>query len=350
MALHRQIIDGIISQADHVANNNAPGTAAVCRALLSLAEGDTACGRRIAAWHPEAVLRDAMPLRIAGGLHDLFRRGVEPALGTIYTGILTDQDAVDALVGDVVARHDADLLRWFDSAPQTNEAGRSASFVGALHWLASRTVPAFELNEIGASAGMNLLIDRYAYDLGGITSGPLDAPVTIRPIWNGPPPQSDRFDISSVQGCDLNPVDVRNDTAASRLMAYTWPENPERFQRMEAGIAMIRHRAVDLVAADAADWVEMRLAQPQQSGTTRVLLHSIVWQYLPDMTQHRIQAAMREAGAKATEDKPLAWISLETNRATFRHELKVSHWPGGAEPVMLAEAHAHGTWINWQAD
>jgi hypothetical protein len=76
-------------------------------------------------------------------------------------------------------------------------------------------------------------------------------------------------------------------------------------------------------------------------------MHSIVWQYLPEAVQQRIQAAMADAGAKATADKPLAWISLETNRATFRHELKVSYWPGGGEPVLLGEAHAHGIWVNW---
>jgi hypothetical protein len=67
--------------------------------------------------------------------------------------------------------------------------------------------------------------------------------------------------------------------------------------------------------------------------------------------QRRIQTAMAEAGAKATADKPLAWISLETNRATFRHELKVSYWPGGGnDPFLLGEAHAHGIWVNWLMD
>jgi hypothetical protein len=89
------------------------------------------------------------------------------------------------------------------------------------------------------------------------------------------------------------------------------------------------------------------LAQPQRAGTTRVLMHSIVWQYLPDAAQQRIEAAMAAAGANATAETPLAWVSLETNRATFRHELKMRYWPGGEEAVLLGEAHAHGAWINW---
>ena len=48
----------------------------------------------------------------------------------------------------------------------------------------------------------------------------------------------------------------------------------------------------------------------------------------------------------------LAWVRLETNRATFRHELTVRHWPDGAgqaagAPVLLGTAHAHGAWVEW---
>jgi hypothetical protein len=333
-------------QADHAAHNDAPATAAVCRALIALARGGTACGARIANW-PGDVLADAMPLRLAGGLHHLFRKGEAPELGAVYAREVHAQDSVDAIVADVVARHDAELLSWFDGPPQTNEAGRSSSFVAALHWLASRTTGVFELNEIGSSAGMNLLIDRYGYDLGGVVSGPADAPCTIRPDWQGPPPPAMPFKIANVRGCDIQPVDVRDNAAADRLIAYIWPEANARFERMEAGIAMIRDRAVDLVQADAADWITAWLAEPQEAGVTRVLMHSIVWQYIPAERQAMIERAMAEAGAAATAERPLAWIALETNRATFRHELKVRYWPGGGEPHLLGEAQAHGAWVRW---
>lgn len=341
-----EIARDIGAQADHVAANDAPATAAICRALIALARGDTACGRRIADW-PGDVLADAMPLRLVGGLHHLFRKGEAPALGAIYAREVTEQAQIDAIVAEVVAAHDAELLPWFDGPPQTNEAGRSASFVAALHWLASRTTAVFELGEIGSSAGMNLLIDRYRYDLGGVVSGPVDAPCTIRPAWQGAPPPDTPFRIASVRGCDLQPIDVRDDAAADRLIAYIWPEAHARFERMEAGIAMIRQRAVDLVEADAADWITARLAEPHEPGVTRVLMHSIVWQYIPDERQAMIERAMAEAGAQATAERPLVWIALETNRATFRHELKVRYWPGGGEPHLLGEAQAHGAWVRW---
>jgi hypothetical protein len=89
------------------------------------------------------------------------------------------------------------------------------------------------------------------------------------------------------------------------------------------------------------------LGRLQEDGVTRVLSHSIVWQYLPASTQQAITAMMEEAGKAATADKPLAWIALETNRETFKHELSVRYWPGGEQPVKLAEAHPHGAWVEW---
>lgn len=346
MNRRQEIEEQIAAQADHVLANDAPATAAICRAMITLADGNTACGRRIADWSGD-VLADAMPLRLAGGLHHLFRLGEAPELGDVYNRSITDQREIDAHVSAVVARHDAALLPWFDGPPQTNEAGRSASFIAALHWLVSRTSATFELNEIGSSAGMNLLIDRYAFDLGGVQSGPEDAPCIIRPDWQGPPPPSTPFRIARVRGCDIQPIDVRDPAAADRLMAYIWPEAQARFARMEAGIAMIRADGVDLVQADAADWIAARLAEPQDAGTTRVLMHSIVWQYIPADRQAMIEAAMAAAGAKATPERPLAWIALETNRTTFRHELKVRFWPGDGGVHLLGEAQAHGAWVRW---
>src|SRR3546814_21070601 len=82
----------------------------------------------------------------------------------------SDLDINDAaIVAGVVARHETALLPWLDGPPQTNEAGRSSAFIAAMLWLADRGLPPrFQCLEIGSSAGINLMIDRYHYDLGGM--------------------------------------------------------------------------------------------------------------------------------------------------------------------------------------
>lgn len=341
-----RVAAGIGFQAAHCAHHGAPITAALVGAMLPLMAGPTAVGARIREW-PGLPLEDAMPLRFTAGLHHLWLTGAEPRLGPVYAGELTDQAAVDAAVAAIVADHDAALLPWFDGPPQTNEAGRSASFMAGLLWLAERLGPRFALNELGASAGINTMMDRYAYDLGGVCVGPPDSPMQIRPDWRGPPPPPGPVEIVDIAGCDIAPANLADRDAALRIKAYVWPDAPERLARMDAAIALASQQPPALVAADAADWVMERLAAPQAAGVTRVLLHSIMWQYLGDARRAAISAAIHAAGAQATAERPLAWIMLETNRATFLHELTVRYWPGGSTPVVLGHAHAHGAWVEW---
>jgi hypothetical protein len=317
------------------------------RAQLAILDTPTELARRITEW-PGLSLEDALPLRVAAGFHWLCLTGADLRLEPVYSGALTDQATIDALVAAVAVEWDAKLVPWLDSPPQTNEAGRSASFMAALLWLSGRLGPRFEMNEIGASAGVNTMIERYRYDLGGVTIGRADSPMRIGPEWRGSPPPAGDVEIVAIRGCDLAPVDLSDPAEALRLKAYVWPDAAERMTRIEAAVRLAAEQPPLLERKDAGTFVVERLEAPQQPGVTRVLYHSIVWQYLPETTRRSITAAMEQAGSRATADKPLAWVRLETNRETFRHELTVRFWPGGAEPVMLAEAHPHGTWVEWR--
>jgi hypothetical protein len=338
-------------QYEHTSRGFAPRTARIVRAQLAVLDGDTETGRRMRDWpgaDHRAIIEDALPLRLAGGLHHLFLTGEAPELGPIYANELTDRAAIDAIVTRLVEKFDARLNRWLDGPPQTNESGRAASLMGGLLWLSQRLGPKFELNEIGASAGVNTMMERYFFDLGGTQVGTEDSPMRIAPEWRGPPPPAGEIEIVAIRGSDIAPVRLGDPEAALRLKAYVWPDAPERMVRMDAAIELARQKAPDLVAQDAGDFVREMLARPQAEGVARVLYHSIMWQYLPLATRDAIVAAMERAGAEATRDRPLAWIWLEMNRETFAHELKVRYWPGGEEWVTLAEAHPHGAWVKWR--
>jgi hypothetical protein len=116
---------------------------------------------------------------------------------------------------------------------------------------------------------------------------------------------------------------------------------------MDAAIQLAAQKAPDVAKADAADWVEQRLNDEQAKGVTRVFHHSIVWQYIPEQRRQRIHDAIYDAGTHATPERPLAWMMLETNRATFKHELRVRYWPGPDSWHLLGEAQAHGAWVEW---
>ena len=313
-------------------------TARVVAALQALIEGEErgALLDAVRGWQG-APLADAVPLRLAGGIHALHLAGRDAGLGAIYRDEAGCDDT--ALVGAAIRAHEAELLPWLDGPPQTNEAGRSSNFIAAMLWLAEQGLPPrFQCLEIGSSAGINLMLARYHYDLGGAEVGPQPGAMRFKPEWQGSAPPARAIEIAATKGCDVAPVDLADPVQALRLMAYIWPEHTVRFERMAAAIAEAAKSPPDLVQMNAAEFIEAELAKPQEAGTTRVLMHSIVWQYVPADQQARVTAAMEAAGARATADRPLAWISLEANRVLHLHELVVRYWPGGGEPVMLARA------------
>ena len=334
-------------QQHYCDTNAAPVYGRMCAAVAAGLTRDTAVGARILDWAGEPT-RDALPLRFFGGLHALVLAGADDALAAVYAGAVTGQAEIVAILDRVLAEHESALMPWLDGPPQTNEPGRSGALMLGLIEVAKRHGPKIELLEIGSSAGLNLLIDRYRFDLGGTVSGP-SSPVTIKPEWKGPRAPAVPVEVVSVRGCDVNPMDATDPAVAARLAAYVWPETPERLARVRAAIAMLSEQGVDLVRADAADWVEARLAEPQEAGVTRVLMHSVVWQYLPEAVAERIRAAMKAARARATAERPLGWVMMEPDRAFGHQNVRMRSWPGSGDWATLATSHAHGTWIDSSA-
>lgn len=317
----------------------APIYAELCVALADGLDRGSETGRRVLDW-PGEPTRDALPLRLIGGLHALVLAGADPELAEVFAGKVSA-----GALNRVLARNDAALLPWLDGPPQTNEPGRSGALIVGLLEVARRCGPKLEILEIGSSGGLNLLIDRYRFDLGGVTFGPADSPVTIAPVWLGDPPAATGIEIVSTRGCDVQPLDVTDPAVEARLTAYVWAEAPVRLDRLERAIAMIRKKPVDLVRVDAADWIEARLAEPQAAGVTRVLMHSVVWQYIPNDRTARIRAAMEAAGARATPERPLAWVAMEPDRALGEQVVSVRTWPGAEARAVVATAHAHAAWV-----
>ena len=335
------------NQVAYCRDNGAIITAGICdvlRSLLPPGSGGGEVMERVRTWTGPA-LAGALPLRVAGGLHGSYLAGVAPELEPVYKHGTVQAE----LIRTALERHETFLLPWLDGPPQTNEAGRSWAYVAALAWLTARGFgPRFALYELGSSAGINLMLERYRYTLGAFERGPIDSAIHIAPEWRGRKLEGKPFDIVSTEGCDVAPVDLKDEDDALRLTAYIWPEFEQRFTRMEAAIRFASEQSPNIARTTAAHYVDRVLAAPAVSGTMRVVMHSVVWQYLDTDEKARIASAIERAGARASSDTPLAWISLEANRDSHRHELSLRYWPGGGEARTLGEAHPHGAWVRWR--
>ena len=336
-------IESFDGQVAYCLGNDAPVTAAIVAALAEAVDSRTVTGARVLGWTGNPVF-DALPLRITGGVHHLWRTGQVPELTPLFDGSGSAESNA-ALMRSVLVKHDSALLAWLDGPPQTNEPGRSAQLMTGLLEIAHRHGPKLEILEIGSSAGLNLLIDQYRIDLPGVSTGPADSPVRLTPEWRGAPPPATPPEIVGIRGVDIAPVDATTQAGADRLLAYCWADHTQRIERLDHALGLLRAHPPHLDQGDAADWVEARLSEPQAQGVTRVLMHSIVWQYIAPEGQARITAAMESAGARATPERPLGWVRVEADRTVHQHDITVRSWPGYGGTVLLGHAHAHGFWV-----
>jgi hypothetical protein len=158
----------------------------------------------------------------------------------------------EAAIRDLVATHGV----------QTNEVRRCACLLPALQLVVQmqrglRIDQPLAIVEIGTSAGLNLLLDRYHYAYSdGRQLGDVKSPVQIECELRGdgaPPIPSTMPLIGHRVGLDLNPVDIYNDEDVRWLQALIWPEHTERQEYLRNAIEVARDDPARRIAGDAVE-------------------------------------------------------------------------------------------------
>jgi hypothetical protein len=286
----------------------------------------------------------ALPMRFNAALHALARRGNPASLQALYR---REHDDFDGAVAAALAINDVFVAQCMGYPTQTNEVGRAAAILSAL--MAAQCEPClpFELLELGSSCGLNLNLAHYGYDLGGVRAGAADSPVQIAPTWRGSPPPFAPVDIVAARGVDLNPLDPGDEATVERLMSYIWADQPARLQRLEKALGLARRHPARVDRANAAPWLIEQLRTPQPEGVCRIIFHSMVLQYLDKEDRDAIVDAIKMAGARATAERPFAWISFEWTPTRDEVRLMLTRWPTG-QTRHLATCHPYGAWIEWR--
>lgn len=344
-----RVRNALLEQAGHCRRMGSEFTGRLCESIVSALDRNNAAGRRILEWDGNpAPLADNVALRVAGALHFLARNGRVPELAAVYPPHpIPPVEQLSVAIRAAFQSEPTIIGRYLDSPPQTNEVGRSAVLLAGWLEVAARTQLPLSLYEIGSSAGLNLIADRYRYRFGTADWGDPAAQLLLSPDWAGPAPVvSAPLTIASRRGCDRSPIDLSTDAECDRLLSYVWADQAARLARLAAALAEARKGPPCLDRADAAEWVCEELGESAPAGTTRVLFHSIVWQYLSAETQRVITTHMAKLGAAARTDSSLAWLRYELSGVESGAELRLTLWPGG-EDRLLAVAHAHGNWIRW---
>ena len=295
---------------------------------------------RLLDWPGDTSFRgDSVPLRLAGALHAL--RIEEVALADVYPPHAPSDDALWTAVSAAMAAHAPRLLAWLERAPQTNEVRRAAAILPVLAGLQARLRLPVRLLELGCSGGLNLRMEAFRADLGGRVLGDPASDVALTPEWSGPAPDGDVPQIIARAGVDLAPVETTSMEGRLRLLAYLWPDQPERIARTDAAIRIARERPATMDRADAGAWLDAVLARPAEGALT-VVYHTVAWQYFPPASQARAEGAMARAARKG----PLARIGMEGDGGRGA-SVTLTTWPSG-RAHEVARADFHGRWIEWK--
>ena len=163
---------------------------------------------------------------------------------------------------------------------QTNEPARCATLLPAL----CRLPQPLALLELGASAGLCLLPDRYAYSYNGRRlrpSGESFSDTVLFPCRaNAVAPIPTRLPtIVWRAGLDLNPVDLRDDGEISWLENLVWPGQEDRAQRLRLAIRLARRDPPTVVQGNLLTDVPS-LDGKAPSGITLVVYHSATLAYV----------------------------------------------------------------------
>ncbi|GII46716.1 hypothetical protein Psi02_31400 [Planotetraspora silvatica] len=296
-------------------------------------------------------------------------RGVSPAYERLSLAVSRDDEVVALLgtlppgkrqptllfgvvrflggpVDDPAAFHEFVVENWpaieaesRTRATQTNEAGRCALLLPVLAALPQPLA----LLEVGASAGLCLYPDRYAYRYGDHTVG--SGPPILDCVATGLTPPACLPDVVWRAGLDLNPLDVTDPADVAWLDALIWPEHAHRRARLRAAAAVAAADPPLLVRGDLVDDLPA-LAERAPAGATLVVFHTSVLYQVPP--------PRREAFVEVVRGLPGHWIANEAPDVLSYDALpqppdESLHNVLALDRTPLAWTRGHGQSIAWFA-
>lgn len=304
-------------------------------------------------------------------------RGRSPLYEQFATGVAGDGDAIDFLMTLPAEKRQPNLLfaalrHRFGTVPdwagfrrtlmgnrsavrqimlghatQTNEPARSATLLPVLAQLPQPLA----LIEIGASAGLCLLPDLYAYDYGGWQLRPASS-AAEPPVFTCAANQATPLPAALPQivwraGLDLNPLDAADPAEAAWLETLVWPEQTQRLANLRTALkiaAMARPRVVK--GSLLGDGLE-QLCREAPASATLVIFHTAVLAYVTEQAE-------RDSFGRRARSLSRYWISNESPRVFPGIPVRSSGAPGrflmAVNGLAVAWTDPHGAAIEWLRD
>jgi len=288
-----------------------------------------------------------------GAVHFLLLRGDQHPLRKFYatcggTVRAEDEDPFPLFRDFVVQHRDAIAPMIRTRVTNTNEVGRSALLHPAFRTLAAQTGAPLHLVEIGPSAGLNLIWDRYGvrYAKNGAVAASIapEAKLVLDCELQGKgiPPTGQSPKVASRIGLELNPVNLADVDDRDWLRALVWPDDVARLARLDEAIALFGENRPQIRAGDALALLPDALAEIPANETACVYHTIALYQFSLEMKE-ALEAILAVAGVR----RPVHRLSFEYDGTNYAVTL-IRYADGQREEQTLALAHPHGRWIDWR--
>ena len=279
---------------------------------------------------------------------------IQPNLFFAAIQLLTGPDCMPqtgSALQAFVRRHGEEIGAIMRShTTQTNEVGRCAVLLPAL------PPGPLALLEVGSSAGLCLLLDRFRYEFGSVAIGEASSSVRMSCVVSGRvplPPVMPR--IVWRRGLDLSPIDVRDEGAVRWLLACVYPDQRERRRRLESAIDLARADPPVVMAGDLVDDLPAQLAEAPADAQL-VVVHSAVLTYVRSDRRQAFAGILSDASRR----RDIVWLSnepagvirevseLAPPQSDLRYLLGRTRFTNGQrQDDLLGIAHPHGAELEW---
>ena len=282
------------------------------------------------------------PNLLFAGVQLLLFKGLGPDLAAFYPS-LSEEPRPAAQAGPVfrsfVIDHQDQLVEMGSTRyTQTNECRRC---VALLPLAAMSAYESFHLIDVGTSAGLNLAIDRYHYEIGEVEWGPA-GPLTLSCESRGEPPALAPFDVLSRVGLDLQPVDASDPEERLWLEALVWPEHHERRSRLDKALELVSSLDITMVAGDALETLPEVLGG-LPTGEPAVVMNSFSLIQFTQEERDRLERLVQTA----RETRPIHRVSMEA--IVKKDDWAKLHIGSSPDLEEVGQAHPHGEWIELYA-
>ncbi len=305
----------------------------------------------------EALPGQPPPNIIFGAVHALLASNLDDPLAKYYAtlgGTLPATAAAGEVFRTFCMSHRDELLPVIRTRlVQTNEVRRSSLLMPAFAAVSEDAGKPLALFEIGPSAGLNLLFDRYLYRYGDYEAGDSTSPLVLECEPRGDTPAVTLPVVTSRVGIDINPLDVSNTADVAWLRALVWPEHTDRLKLLNAALEVARRSPPELLRGDVFELLPGRITETAEDSVVCVFATFVLHQFTP---------AMRARLRRALE-------ALSRSRAIYLVQIGCPRFiePGsqldGDEQVWILRirdgvgqyrissvANPHGRWLKWQAE